>query len=136
MSTARLTGRIPVKSVIGPACLPDHALICNKQGRDGSGKANIIIRNDCEVYGVLYELHQHHFATLDRIEGGYRRMTLTVYPTASEKIGAQTYIAYQLTTDPVPFDWYRDLMITGAREHGLPETYIHFLQALPVRKAD
>jgi hypothetical protein len=44
-------------------------------------------------------------------------------------------VAYYATTvDPNirPYDWYRELVIAGAREHKLPPAYIRGLEAVDV----
>ena len=38
-----------------------------------------------------------------------------------------------LTADPVPYAWYKRLVIEGAREHGLPADYVAMLEAWPER---
>lgn len=44
-----------------------------------------------------------------------------------------TYMAGDRYIDPacLPFDWYRDLVVAGAREHGLPPTYVEELALTP-----
>jgi hypothetical protein len=44
---------------------------------------------------------------------------------------AQTYHSRLLTDEPVPFASYKQLLLDGAREHGLPDEWIRFLLALP-----
>ena len=45
-----------------------------------------------------------------------------------------TYVAGARYFDAalVPFDWYRDLVVAGAIEHGLPASYIDELMRAPV----
>ena len=45
-----------------------------------------------------------------------------------------TYVATDRYVDAayVPFDWYRDLVVAGAMEHGLPDVYINELTLIPV----
>ncbi len=133
MCTARMKQRIPSARVIGPATLPHWILVCNKLGRDGSAKANIVRRHGANVHGIIYALNANDLEILDRIEAGYQRKTLKVISPASVSARAEAYVATRLTPDPLPYGWYKDLILSGAREHGLPESYLNFLERLPVR---
>ena len=44
-----------------------------------------------------------------------------------------TYLASDRHIDPacIPFDWYRDLVVAGAIEHGLPPPYVEELAGTP-----
>jgi gamma-glutamylcyclotransferase len=44
-----------------------------------------------------------------------------------------TYVAgdRHIDTAGVPFDWYRDLVVAGAVEHGLPPSYVEELAQIP-----
>jgi len=133
MSAGRMQQRIPNATVLGTARVQDRQLVCNKLGRDGSGKANLIHRSGYVVYGVLYELPPADIAELDKIEGGYRRISIQTFSWRYDPIRAETYEAEVLTDDPTPFEWYRELMLAGARENGLPEDYVLYLEQLQVR---
>lgn len=133
MCTVRMKQRIPSAKVVGPATLPHWILVCNKLGRDGSAKANIVRRHGAVVHGVLYKLNSNDLEILDQIEAGYQRKTLKVISSASTSARAEAYVGTRLTTNPLPFGWYKDLILSGAREHGLPESYLNFLDRLPVR---
>ena len=86
------------------------------------------------AYGVLYEVAEADGARLDRAEGvhtgGYIRRTLEVRLADGRTTEAITYIAGKGHVDPtrLPFDWYRDLCVAGAIEHGLPARYIEELE--------
>jgi hypothetical protein len=43
-------------------------------------------------------------------------------------LSALTYYATSIDPGIRPYDWYRDLVIAGAREHGLPEEYVRILE--------
>ncbi len=106
--------------------------MCNKRGRDGSGKANLVEAPGETVWGVLYRVSERQLDELDRFEGGYTRLVLEVH-TGDVTHRAWTYVSLRLTEDPRPFDWYKQLMLAGAREHGLPEEWLARLHALPER---
>jgi hypothetical protein len=132
MSSLRLRERIPSARSLGAARLAGWRLAPNKRGRDGSGKANITRDDGGEVWGALYRLDPDHWEILDRFERGYRRISLDV-ANAGEVVRASSYRSTVLSADAVAFDWYRQLMLDGAREHGLPEHWIAALRTLPVR---
>lgn len=75
---------------------------------------------------------------LDRAEGlqtgGYVRHSVPVRLFDDRTEEAMTYIAgaQHVEATCVPFDWYRDLVVTGAIEHGLPAPYIEELSQVPV----
>ncbi len=133
MSTRRMRARIPSAEVVGPASIPDRMLVCNKLGRDGSGKANLVPRPGRTTHGVLYALSEAGFQALDAFETGYRRIEVCVATATGKVVRARTYEAVLLTDDAVPFDWYRAYILEGASEHGLPRAYLRHLERLPCR---
>ncbi len=135
MSSAQLCGRGLSPTVRGIGWLAGKALVCNKRSVDGSGKANLIDSSTDVVWGVLYELAEADLARLDSFEGGYERQVLPVQLADGTTIQAVTYVSRKLTSEAVPYDWYKALLVAGAREHGLPDAYIAFLERLPA-KAD
>ncbi len=69
-------------------------------------------------------------ARLDTVEGpGYERVEVVV-TTANQTMRAFTYLARESHLDPAlqPADWYRSLVVAGAREHGLPASWIRLLE--------
>jgi gamma-glutamylcyclotransferase len=135
----RLRGRVASAETLGPAILPGRRLTMDKRGRDGSGKANVVPDGRGEVWGVVYSLHAADWSALDAYEAGYARVGVEVRTRlatqAEERLLAWTYVAEQRTEDPVPFDWYKRLIVEGARAHGLPEAWLARLEALPARRA-
>ena len=126
--------RVSSARALGPAQLPGHRLILNKPGVDGSAKANVEPDSEGLVWGVAYEVPISDFVHLDRYEVGYTRSAIRVYPAPEVGIDAEVYVALRTTSDGVPFDWYKQLMLEGAREHGLPGSYVEQLLALPERR--
>jgi len=131
MCPIRMKKRAPSAVAIGTACLHHHHIIFNKLGRDGTAKANIVVRRDASTYGVLYEVNAEEMELLDAEETGYRRIEKTILNHLNQKIRAQTYVAFQLTHQPLTTGWYKSLIIQGATEHGLPNDYIRILERLP-----
>jgi hypothetical protein len=56
-----------------------------------------------------------------------------VRTSSGETWCASTYRSDRISEDPVPFDWYRAMILEGAREQRLPEEYLALLEALPAK---
>ena len=143
MLTRRLTdpSRAPSAVACGIAGAPGFVVRFYKMGADGSGKCTLVATgNDAaEAYGVLYELAESDGARLDGVEGvhtgGYKRCSVQLRCITGDAAVAMTYVANDLHVDPasVPFDWYRDLVVAGALEHGLPARYVDELARTPAK---
>jgi gamma-glutamylcyclotransferase (GGCT)/AIG2-like uncharacterized protein YtfP len=133
MSSRRLLERAGSARARGRARLRGMRLALNKRGRDGSAKANLVIDARAEVWGVVFEIDSGHWPALDRYEWGYARRRDEVWQ-GETRVGVQLYTARAPFVDPGlhAFDWYRDFLVEGAREHALPEAAIAQLLALPV----
>jgi len=136
MSSRRLRQRVPSARPAGTAALAGHRLAWHKKGRDGSGKCDIHLTDgDDLVYGVVYRIDPADKPRLDRAEGlgwGYQQKDIPVrLLRASETLIAFTYYAIRVDPAYIPYDWYRDHVLIGAREHGLPEPYIRQLENVP-----
>jgi hypothetical protein len=129
---ARMRERIPGAEPLGAARLAGYRLCLDKRGRDGSGKANL--REDANgcVWGVVYRFDACEWPRLDACEPGYERFALSV-ELAGALHAAHAYRSHRLIRDPVPFAWYKRLIVAGAREHGLPQEWLRLLEALPER---
>lgn len=123
-----------------PAVLPDHRLQFNKKStEDLSGKANVSAEEGSEVWGVLYSIPDSDMQKLDKGEGGYRKVRLTVRPATGQSLDAWVYVAKKPSNDPtlLPYTWYKRFLVEGAREHSLPENYIAALERIEaVQDAD
>ncbi|MDJ0848111.1 MAG: gamma-glutamylcyclotransferase family protein [Myxococcota bacterium] len=135
LSTPRLRGRVESAVVVGPAVLRGRRLTTDKRGRDGSGKANLVPDRVGEVWGVVYAIRDEHWPALDACEAGYERLRVGVH-TERERVLAWTYVSQKLAEDPVPFSWYKRLIVEGAREHGLPGPWLRFLESLPEKPGE
>jgi len=130
---ARLAARLASPRLLGATRLDDHVLRFHKRGRDGSGKCSIEPGSGC-VHGALYALAPSDKGTLDRIEGvgaGYAS-TLVELPG---KGAVSTYVAMADAIDDslLPFDWYLDLVLAGARFQRFPEAYLRALCSIATR---
>jgi hypothetical protein len=131
MSTARLRERTPSCKPLGIATLPGHELRFHKRSIDKSGKCNAFARdnNNSEVIGVLFSFDPAERAKLDKAEGvgsGYEHAMVTVVNEKGRRRKVLTYLATPdyIDDDLKPYSWYKDFVLAGSREHGLPSEYI------------
>lgn len=133
----RLIKRVPSAVKVTNAFLPGYKLICNKVSKDGSAKANII-KTDVTakiVWGVLFTIDSKEKPLLDKAEGldiGYNEDTLTFFDETNNPCTAQVYIADSKAIDNtlLPYDWYKEFIISGAIQNKLPAEYILQLQSI------
>lgn len=115
------------------AVLPGHHLLFNKKSTDDkSGKANIAVHEGSEVWGVVYTIPDADLEKLDKGEGGYRKVRLSVNLTDNTSTDAWVYVAKKPQDDPSlrPFTWYKRFLVEGAQEHSLPAEYIANLESI------
>jgi len=138
MCRERLLARAPSARILGRAVLGGHELRFHKRSNvDGSGKADAYLtgRHGDRVWGVLALVSREEKEALDRVEGvgtGYRARTGVVETPDGERRIAHFYVAQEawIASGLRPFEWYMELVTTGARQHGLPEPYIRALEAV------
>ena len=134
LARLRQDDRAPSAKRIGIAAIDRYSLRFHKVGADGSGKCDAFgtgVEGDC-LHGCLYEIEHEEWTALDRAEGvGYLRTRLEVR-WQGQIVAAQTYVAREHHHDPslLPFDWYLELVLAGARESGLPEAQIERLEGI------
>lgn len=127
----RLGARISSARLFGTSFMDGWSLHFHKRGDDGSAKCSILPNGD-GVHLAVYELSADDKRVLDRIEGigfGYTEEVLSV-PDVGE---CTTYIAAKSHVDDSlhPYDWYKELVLIGARSHGFPDSYLNRISALP-----
>ena len=143
MSSRRLqhATRAPSAVPVGSASVSRYRLVFDKASIDGSGKA------DCErtgkltdrVYGGLFRVSVADTDTLDKAEGahgakaGYRRTEIEV-DTDKGPAKAVAYLATNKQPNLLPYPWYIQHVLVGAREFGLPADYVAAIQQLPTRQ--
>ena len=125
-----LKKRISSARLIGTGFLPDRSLRFHKRSVDGSGKCNIF-SGDSGVYIAIFDISIMDKGVLDEIEGlgsGYSEVLLSV-PGFGD---CYSYVAKESHIDDalVPFDWYKELVLVGAREHRFPEEYLNEIDAI------
>lgn len=133
MLTRRLLGRTSSARAVGVARLPGHELRWHKVSKDGSGKCDIVpAAKENMVYGVLYEIALADKPALDQAEGlgwGYREVQIEVQ-TDTGPVLALSYQATNIDHGTKPYDWYKAIVVSGAREHELPPDYVQALESV------
>ncbi|WP_372366420.1 gamma-glutamylcyclotransferase family protein [Candidatus Uabimicrobium sp. HlEnr_7] len=105
--------------------LVDYEFKFNKKGKDGTSKANILKKEDSTVWGVCYEIDKNALSLLDRYEGGYSQVVVTIEDAEGNKTRAITYISESVFSDVVaPSVGYFEIVVAGAKEQDLPQSYI------------
>jgi len=130
MSTPRLRERIPEAEPAGAAWVDGYRLTCNKLGKDGSGKANLVPSAGDAAWGVLFSgFADTAWTSLDRFEWGYSRASCRVLTAEGQHVEARLYLALEPAEHEIPpFDWYRSHCLSGAVEHRLPEPVIETIR--------
>ncbi|EXI76585.1 MAG: hypothetical protein AW10_04147 [Candidatus Accumulibacter appositus] len=134
MLLARIRERVPSARPLGVAALHGHRLAWHKAGRDGSGKCDVVRSHaaDAVVFGVLYEIAVAEKPILDAAEGlgaGYDEKRVPLQHKAV-LLSASLYQATRIESSWQPYSWYKALVVAGAREHGLPSSYVAALEGV------
>ena len=132
MASRRMRARVPGARSAGRACLAGWRLVADKPGRDGTAKANLERDPGACVWGVAWELRERDLLALDRFEGGYERVPVSVDAGAGA-VGATTYASRLHGAEPGLERGYKEFLLEGAREHHLPPEWVAFLESLPER---
>jgi cation transport regulator ChaC len=103
-------------------------------GSGERGVANLIAEPTTRMHGVVYQLTHEDFERLDASEGVsfglYRRIPVTIVTAAHGAIEAWTYQSSVASEGRKPSPRYLQLLLDGARENGLPDEYLKYLEAL------
>lgn len=96
------------------------------------GFANIEPDDDAVVYGVLHYITQGDLAALDQVEGAdYSHVEVDVVGDRSGRVRAHAYRNLHPGKSHRPSRRYLELLRRGAREHGLPASYLAQLDTHP-----
>ena len=126
MAAERMRERGASFSAARPAVLRDHRLVFDKRGRDGSARANVERAAGARTFGVIYEIGAEALAVLVQFESGYDLVEVLVEVPRPDGgvqvVQARTFVARpDRKTANDPSRSYVDLILEGARQHGLPE---------------
>lgn len=134
MSLARLQDRVPSARFVTIATLPAHRLRFHKISKDGSGKcdAEETSNPNDRVIGVVYEISDSEKPALNQKEGlgyGYDEKKVEV-STDQERLAVLMYSATNKDQQLNPYHWYKEHVLVGARENGLPAEYVAQIEAM------
>lgn len=137
MASSQLAAWGTEHRALGAAELRDHRLAFLRRSiRWQAGAADIVHASGESVWGVLWEL-PFGASELDVKEAAgdaYRRRLVRVGLDGSE-VSAMAYEVIEKEPEEVPpRREYLDLMLAGAREHGLPQAWLARLEAISVSK--
>jgi hypothetical protein len=117
---------------LGAAELPGHRLAFLRRSiRWQAGAADIVPAPGESVWGVLWEL-PFGPGDLDAKEAAgdaYRRRPVEVLVDSSPLVAMAYEVIEKEPREVPPRREYLDLMLAGAREHGLPETWVHRIES-------
>ena len=136
MSIRRLLERISSAKKLGTATLHGHELKFHKISEtDNTAKCDAFETSDPDhkVIGVVFEIHSNEKPVLDKFEGlghGYEEKYVHVEMEEGNLIEVFTYYAIKIDTALKPFHWYKEHVLIGAQENGLPETYIRKIESV------
>ncbi|MEF0943022.1 gamma-glutamylcyclotransferase family protein [Rhizobium sp. BR 362] len=127
--------------LIGLGYLPDHILCFPRRSKNrGCGVSSVTPKIGHDTWGVVWELSDKDFASLDSNEGyrrdrepsanAYNRRTIKINLNG-EWMDADTYLASPQEGLHLPSLAYLDQLRNGATHHGLPEAYRNYLAGLP-----
>jgi hypothetical protein len=121
----------PGATFIGVARLPDFRLEFDRFSRTwNGGVVDAQSAPGTDIWGVVYEVPRECWKELDRRASA---------PTERQRIGVRVEMDGKLVSAETykvvhPEEWtpptrrYLDMVVTGARQHGLPADYVTFLE--------
>ena len=126
----RLADRVSSAQLVGTGYLPHWSLCFHKRSRDDSGKCNILAGHD-GVHFAIFEISAEDKLALDKIEGlgnGYSETSLNIpgFGDCASYTAQTTHIDDSLR----PYDWYKELVLAGARFHGFPDDYLNEIESV------
>lgn len=135
LSSKRLLQRLPDAGLGSVAILPGHSLCFRKNIQGESGKCDIAVSDNPQdlVYGIIYHLDEAEKRVLDGYETGgfaYLDKMVEVVTLAGEPLQAVTYYAATDHGMQPPFHWYKQHVLLGAIEQGMPRAYIDAIAAV------
>lgn len=135
--TARLRERTPSATALHVGKLWRHELRWHKAAVDGSGKCDVVFVDSAvsHVQGVVYEILLSEKPALDTAEAlgtGYAEKRVEI-DVGGASISAWAYCALRTDPEAVPYDWYKALVLGGAREHQFEQAYLRMLEGVEAK---
>ncbi|MBC7744223.1 MAG: gamma-glutamylcyclotransferase [Flavobacterium sp.] len=109
--------------------LIDYGFRFNKKNTDGSARANIIVSESEDVFGVLYLLDEKCRDSLLKSESNYRIIEVSIETNQGNQ-QAFTFISDEDAEGIYPLPGYLKTIVEGAKEHNLPAEYMDFIKSM------
>jgi cation transport regulator ChaC len=121
----------PTESCV--AVLRGYRLVFDLPIGDGERAcANVLDAAEDSIHGVAYRITHAEAARLDASEGvprAYQRLAVSLERSEGSALVAFTYVSSLRRTGRKPSERYLNLLLRGARHHGLPSSWIDVLRA-------
>jgi len=136
MNLTQIRQRCSSPKVVGIARLPGYRIgFHGESGIWDGGQETVVPDQEAEVWGVLYELTFSDCEQLDMYQdvrfdgtGPYFHYPVDVIDLDQQPIDTMIYKKAILGKPELPSTEYLNFIVQGAKEQGLPETYITYLQ--------
>ena len=109
--------------------LIDYGFRFNRRNEDGTARANILVSESEDVFGVIYRINEKNRDVLLKTEPGYHLILVSVETDFGIE-QAHTFISDEDTEGIYPEAGYLKTIVQGAKEHRIPEEYIDFIKSL------
>jgi gamma-glutamylcyclotransferase len=141
MSLAQMRERCPSSVRVGIGRLDGYRLVFPRfSTKRKCGAASVEPSPGDQVWGVIYNMHADDLIALDGHEGclperephlnNYNRKLVEIARDDSVIVPCITYIATPQHGSYQPSLHYHGLIVTGARENGLPDWYVQRLKEI------
>ena len=87
------------------------------------------------MQGVVYEIPLQEKPALDAAKAlgvGYTEREIDVH-LVDTSVRVWAYMALQVDPSVVPFEWYKALVVAGAKEHGIESNYVRALESVAAK---
>lgn len=143
MSLAQMQQILGDVRVVGCARLPQHKIGFYGHSVKWDGAVETVVPDvDSDVWGVLYEVGAYDWDALDNFQdarldgtGEYFHYPVEVFDEHNVSRTATLYKKAELREAKHPSTEYVEVMIAGAREQGVPQSYIDILQKIVSKSA-
>ncbi len=128
----QLQARCPSARSLFRARLRHHRLdFTHFSSRWRGGAADVVAHFGETVWGLAYELDEADLGGLDRYEGGYERVLLTIEDDEGRALLATTYSVRSKRTF-LPTRVYRDKLVQCGERWSLPPDYLTRIRTMKV----
>lgn len=134
MERVQLKRHCPKAKFVAAATLSDHELtFYGNSPMWGGGVAHLREKSGHQVEGVVWDIIESERKALDEYEGFpslYLHQEIQVRTHSGKTLAVFTYIMANPGREMPPSKRYKQLLISGAEEHGLTDEYVDFLESI------